>query len=131
VKSRFIDSYHNFEIAASRFWLNALLRVAVVISLIVFRAVVLVFLFIFFVVWLLSKYRVDNYRLIKRIAALWMYSAHVQWYAKCSYSLTPSTVAVPLAAAILAFSSARNKIEQFSGFSWYSGPPIVIDNDSG
>src|SRR5213076_3537391 len=60
-----------------------------VVSVIVFRAVV-VFLF----VWLLSNNKISRYRLIRRIAALWMYSAQAQWYA--TYS-TPCSfhIAVP------------------------------------
>ncbi len=66
-----------------------LLRVAAVVAvtIIVFFAASFVVLFVFFLDWLLSKHEIGNYRLVRRIAAIWMYSAHVQSYATYSYPL--------------------------------------------
>jgi len=56
-----------------------LFRVAIVLSVVIliFFAVTFVVLFVFFLVWLLSKGEIGNDRLMRRIGALWMYSAHV------------------------------------------------------
>jgi hypothetical protein len=45
-------------------------------------AVAFIFLFVFFLVWLLSKEDIGSYRPIRRVRveAFWMYAAHAQWY---------------------------------------------------
>jgi hypothetical protein len=55
------------------------------VIIVIFFAVV--FLFLFFLGWLLSKEYTGGYRAIRRLrmGAFSMYSAHVQWYA--SYPL--------------------------------------------
>ena len=43
------------------------LRIAVVVITVIFFAVALVFLFVFFLVWLLSKEDIGSYRPIRRV----------------------------------------------------------------
>jgi hypothetical protein len=127
-----IDNYHNLEISASQLWADTLLRVAVVVwvIVIVFRAVLFVFLFVFFVffvVWFLSKNKIGN-RLIRRIATLWMYSAHVQWYATYSYPLHLPPSGAFRTGAFWRFQAYVTKLDNLqgtsSGLGWGHSPKL-------
>jgi hypothetical protein len=54
--------------------------------------IVVVFVFLFFLVWLLSKEDIGSYRPIRRVrtGAFWMYSAHARWYASCPWQTQAS-----------------------------------------
>jgi hypothetical protein len=62
------------------------LRVAVIILVIIaaFFAIAVIFPFVFFVVRLVANDDIGSYRAIRMVwvEVFWMYSAHVQWYAR-------------------------------------------------
>jgi hypothetical protein len=68
------------ELHGSR-WSLRVSVVAFVVIIVIFFAVAVIFLFVFFLVWLLSKEDIGSYRPIRRVRveAFWMYAAHAQW----------------------------------------------------